>query len=208
MVITGDQIRVWLDPYGISASPRLCASIQRYMTLLLQWNRRISLTTVTDPAEIVRFHFGESLFAVSVVPIRNGRLADVGSGAGFPGLALKLAVPELHATLIESNAKKATFLSEVVRDLTLEDVTIARTRTEDYSSRNKPFDFVTARALGKYADLLSWSKVNLVPRGKVVLWIGEEECAKISNLSGWTWRDPVHIPGSERRFLLTASPNL
>src|SRR5271156_5159350 len=120
MVLKTSDIQADLEPYGIEASSDLCTSIQRYIALLLQWSKRISLTTVTDPVKIVRFHFGESLFAASAVPIRGGRLADVGSGAGFPGLALRLAVADLSAALIESNVNKATFLSEIVRDLKLD----------------------------------------------------------------------------------------
>jgi 16S rRNA (guanine(527)-N(7))-methyltransferase RsmG len=202
LIITGIQTKLKL--YGIEASPELCTSIQRYIALLLQWNKRISLTTVTDPAEIVRFHFGESLFAASAVPIRDGRLADVGSGPGFPGLALRLADPDLSVTLIESNVKKATFLSETARDLKLDHVTVARTRMEDFSFAEPGFDFVTARALGQHDELLAWASKN----GRVILWLGEDDCTTISLKAEWNWRDPIHIPGSKRRFLLVGTPNL
>ena len=95
----------------------LCERIRTYISLLLRWNQSISLTTVTNSDEILRFHFGESLFAASAFSLENGRLADVGSGAGFPGLPLAMLLPDLNVTLIESNAKKFTFLSEVVREL-------------------------------------------------------------------------------------------
>lgn len=207
MVITVTDIRTELRSYGIEAGADLCTSIQKYIPLLLQWNKRISLTTVADPVEVVRFHFGESLFAASAVPIRDGRLADVGSGAGFPGLALRLANPDLSVTLIESNAKKATFLSEIVRDLKLDHVTVARIRMEDFPSAAGGFDFVTARALGKHDELLDWASSNVSSRGEVVLWLGEDDCTTISRKSEWNWRDPIHIPGSKRRFLLVGSPS-
>jgi 16S rRNA (guanine527-N7)-methyltransferase len=202
------EIQTDLKPYGIEASPELCTSIQRYIALLLQWNKQISLTTVTGPAQVVKFHFGESLFAASAVPIRDGRLADVGSGAGFPGLALRLANSEISVTLIESSVKKATFLSETVRDLKLDGVTVARTRMEDFSSMEPGFDFVTARALGQHDELLAWASKNLSVNGMVILWLGEDDCTAISRKSEWNWRDPIHIPGSKRRFLLIGSPNL
>lgn len=208
MVLKLTNIQAELKPYGIEASHELCASIQRYIALLLQWNKHISLTTVTDPAEVVRFHFGESLFAATAVPIRGGRLADVGSGAGFPGLALRLADPDLSLMLIESNVKKATFLFEIIRDLQLDHVMVARTRMEDFSSADSGFDFVTARALGKHDELLAWASTNLSSKGKVVLWLGEEDSTAISRKSEWNWRDPIHIPGSKRRFLLVGAPNL
>jgi 16S rRNA (guanine527-N7)-methyltransferase len=205
MVRSDKQICTDLEPYGITASLDLCNAIRRYTALLLQWNERISLTTITEPVEIVRFHFGESLFAASAVPIRNGRLADVGSGGGFPGLALKLAIPDLDVTLIEANIKKATFLSEVVRDLKLDRVSVARSRMEDFSAGENGFDFITARALGRHSDLLSWVMDNLAREGRVVLWLGEKDCSEISKRSGWNWHEPIHIPGSKRRSLLIGS---
>lgn len=204
-MITIPEIRAELRPYDVDASTELCEAILRYVALLLKWNKRISLTTITDPAEVVRLHFGESLFASSAVPIRSGRLADVGSGAGFPGLALRVANPDLSVTLIESNAKKATFLSEAVRDLALDHVDVARARMDDLVSADTGFDFVTARALGQYDELLAWAKRRLSGRGRVILWLGEEDCATISGNSEWKWRDPIHIPVSRRRFLLVGS---
>ena len=86
--ISDGQIEAALRPYGIAASSELASMIPTYISLLLKWNRTISLTTVTDVDEILRFHFGESLFALTQLSIENGRLADVGSGAGFPGIPL------------------------------------------------------------------------------------------------------------------------
>ena len=208
MVLEISEIQTELKSYGIEASPELCTSIQRYIALLLQWNKGISLTTVTAPAEVVRFHFGESLFAASAVPIRHGRLADVGSGAGFPGLALRLADSDLSVTLIESNMKKTTFLSEIARDLKLDHVTVARTRMKNFPSADPGFDFITARALGQHDELLAWASKSLSVNGKVILWLGEDDCTTISIKAKWNWRDPIHIPGSKRRFLLVGSPNL
>jgi 16S rRNA (guanine527-N7)-methyltransferase len=185
--------------------------IQLYIELLLRWNRSISLTTVTDPEETVRFHFGECLFGASCVPITHGRLADVGTGAGFPGLPLKMLIPALDVTLIESNAKKAVFLGEIVRRLGLDQVHIFRGRMEEFSEESaltssSPFDFIAARALGQFDDLLAWSRAHLASAGKIVLWLGQEDLASISQKTGWDWADPVQIPGSMRRFILWGVP--
>src|SRR5579863_1760181 len=129
--LTAREVAQRLEPYGVALGGNLRADkITAYISLLLRWNKAISLTTVTDPGEILRFHFGESLFASSFLDLKNGRLADVGSGAGFPGLPLAMANQSLNVTLIESNAKKAAFLSEVTRSLELQDVTVARSRME------------------------------------------------------------------------------
>jgi len=204
--LSDDQIARHLKPYGVTCTPPLCEQIRAYVSLLLQWNLKISLTAVTDPAEIVRFHFGESMFAVSSVPILSGRLADIGSGPGFPGLPLRMASTELDLTLIESNTKKATFLAEVVRTIKLDHVTVFRGRMEDLGADIAPFDFVTARAFGQHDKLLRWAHAHLADSGKIVLWLGDDDAALLSQEPLWSWQPPLHIPGSQRRCLLVGSP--
>ena len=113
--IGNSQISAALAAFGIELSSDQLSRIRDYISILLRWNKLLSLTSITDQIEIVSRHFGESMFASSVLPLENCRLADVGSGAGFPGLALKILIPSLFVTLIESNKKKSAFLSEVVR---------------------------------------------------------------------------------------------
>jgi 16S rRNA (guanine527-N7)-methyltransferase len=192
-----------LAAYSFVPNSGQCDQIRAYITLLLRWNQKISLTTVIKPVEILKFHFGESLYAISSVPVQRGRLADVGSGAGFPGLALALTLPSLSVSLIESNAKKAAFLSEVVRELGLHRVHVLHDRMENVSLRSCAPDFVTARAVGHHDDLVSWAAVNLAPRGNVVMWLGEEELARVSSSRHFAWHDPAQIPGSKARFILT-----
>jgi 16S rRNA (guanine527-N7)-methyltransferase len=202
------RIREWLAPYGIRAESQLCERISKYIALLLTWNTKISLTTVTDPEQIVRFHFGESLFVIKGEHVEKGRLADVGSGAGFPGLPLAMALPELHVTLIESNLKKAAFLSEVIRSLDLKTVTVARVRMESFDKSAASFDFIVARALGNYETLAEWAKDRLAPTGKVALWLGDEDASKLSGLKGWTWEHTTKIPNSRNRVILIGTPDL
>jgi 16S rRNA (guanine527-N7)-methyltransferase len=205
--LTNSQMEKSLGYYGVEVQDRLLEAIRTYISILLLWSSKISLTTVTDPLEILKFHFGESLFAAKSVPIKNGRLADVGSGAGFPGLPLAMLLPHLDVVLIESNLKKATFLSEIIRTLALSNVKVWRGRMEemprDTMSR---FDFATARALGRHEDLLAWSKETLTSAGRIVLWLGAEESARVSRADGWEWIRPISIPDSERRVLLVGSP--
>jgi 16S rRNA (guanine527-N7)-methyltransferase len=200
-----DFIRETLRGYGVSATPRLCGSIRTYIELLLRWNRKIALTTVTRPAEILRFHFGESMFAVREASIRHGRLADVGTGAGFPALPISMVVPELNCVLIESNQKKAAFLSEVVRILNLDKVEVYRGRMESLASPAQKLDFSISRALGMHVEFLSWSSAHLNMPGKVILWVGDKDAAQISLNKGWIWSSPSRIPESEHRVLLMGS---
>jgi 16S rRNA (guanine(527)-N(7))-methyltransferase RsmG len=210
--ISNQEIADILREYSVVADAKssLVAAIQVYISLLLRWNRSISLTTVTDPEEIVRFHFGESFLAASAGPITSGRLADVGSGAGFPGLPLKMLIPALDLVLVESNAKKATFLAEVVRKLALDRVRVFRGRMEELSGEESAgtvegFDFITARAFGQFGDLLVWASDHLNELGRICLWLGEDDLAVVSKNFDWSWGAPIRIPGSTRRFILTGS---
>jgi 16S rRNA (guanine527-N7)-methyltransferase len=191
-----------------SLSSRQLKSISAYLALLKKWNETIPLTSVEDEREMVARHFGESIFANSVIPIGTGRLADVGSGAGFPGLPLKIAFPELRVTLLEPNIKKCAFLREVQAALAITGVETVRLRYEDFSAQPASFDFICSRALGGYKRLLQWSRRLLAERGHVVLWLGFDDCTLISRTKGWFWEVPVRIPESKRRVVLVGRPIL
>lgn len=206
--LTIERIKAELEPYGISASGELCEAISAYIELLLKWNSKISLTTVTDPVEILRFHFGESLFGASKLSIADGRLADVGSGAGFPGFPLRMLLPRLELFLIEPNLKKATFLAEIARELKLDRVQILRWRMEDLPINYADFRFVTARALGNYDQLLRWSRNRLAHDGKLALWLGARDAERLSKTVDWIWGAPLPVPGSQNRVIIGASPKL
>jgi 16S rRNA (guanine527-N7)-methyltransferase len=206
--LSNSLIENTLRPYGVTIESGIAEKIRAYISLLLKWNRTISLTTVTDPEEILKFHFGESMFAASAVNFDQSRLADVGSGAGFPGLPLAMIVPSLKVTLIESNAKKCAFLLEVVRKLLLQNVAVFRGRMEDFPLRSEKFDFVTARALGKYLEILAWAKDHLGAGGRVVLWLGDADSRELPLNPDWAWEPAKLIPGSERRYLLVGSPKI
>src|SRR6202165_1125681 len=122
--LTEDEIKSSLLPFRIQLESNQIIQVREYVRLLLKWNQSVSLTSVVDPVEILARHFGESMFVSCLLPVENCRLADLGAGAGFPGLALKIACPNLHITLIESNKRKCAFLSEIVRSLQLKNVEI------------------------------------------------------------------------------------
>src|SRR6202050_1189617 len=165
------QIERLLRGYGLAAAPDLAGKVGAYIELLLKWNRKIALTTVTDPEEIVKFHFGESLFATSRYNLKKSRLADVGTGGGFPGLPLALAIPTLSVTLVESNLKKCAFLAEILRELRVRNAAIVSGRMEFLAPGPMPFDFITARAFGQFDELRDWARVRLSDRGRLLLWL-------------------------------------
>jgi 16S rRNA (guanine527-N7)-methyltransferase len=200
--ISNDTIAIALKPFGFAPDDRFCDHVRTYIDLLLRWNQKTSLTAVTDPAEILRLHFGESVLAAATVPIRHGRLADVGSGAGFPAVPIRMVSEDLSLILIESNLKKATFLAELVRELPLKNVDVRRCRMEDLELGKEKVDFVTARALGIDDRFLEWSRNALDADGSVVLWLGEFDSSRVSQKMSWKWANPVRIPLSERRVIL------
>lgn len=201
--ITLQRIRQILSKYAPPPSEEICYKIQIYIDLLVKWSRRMPLTALLDPEQIVRFHFGESIFALAIMDAdRNGRLADVGTGAGFPGLALKLADEAISALLIESNRKKCAFLHEVIRRLSIKDAKVIATRFELAEIQRESLSFVTCRALGGHAPLLQWARDKLELGGSVVVWLGEADAKSVSRRSGWQWGRPELIPDTRGRYIL------
>src|SRR4051794_3534988 len=116
-----ELLRPFVGPNDVR--PELLDRLKLYLDLLLKWNARVNLTAIRDAEEIVTRHFGESLFAARTLFAGNNEantLADVGSGAGFPGIPIKLWATQVHLTLIESQNKKATFLREAIRTVQLD----------------------------------------------------------------------------------------
>jgi 16S rRNA (guanine527-N7)-methyltransferase len=208
--ISISRIAEELQPYGVKSNEVLSSQIRSYVEMLLVWNRKMSLTAVTDPVEIIRFHFGESIFALTAGAISDGRLADVGSGAGFPGLPIRLARPSINLTMIESNIKKCTFLREVSRKLRIDgDVRVLNSRMEDVAtpspSEDERFDFISARAVGDFDALLAFARKFLAEKGRLVLWIGQEDAEMLAKVHSvlWEWSGPILVPNSSRRNLLS-----
>jgi 16S rRNA (guanine527-N7)-methyltransferase len=203
--LSRDTIRRALGEFQIVVDDNQVLQIQQYMNILLIWNEKINLTAIRDPLEILSRHFCECMYAASAVPIQDGRLADVGSGAGFPGLPLKMIRPELQVMLIESNIKKATFLAEATRELGLTDTRVLVGRYEELGEEITPLDFVCSRALGEFAPFLEWANSEKVAAKQVILWIGARDLPEIQKIQTWKWREPIPVPHSLRRLLLVGT---
>jgi 16S rRNA (guanine527-N7)-methyltransferase len=197
-----ETIAATLAPFRIILSQAQLVSIRDYIDLLVLWNQSVNLTAIEDPVEIVSRHFGESLFAATFLEMWACRLADVGTGAGFPGLALKIAFPDAELTLFESNAKKCAFLAEISQRLSLSRIDIRRQRYGEFEQSGAMFDFVCARALGDYPAFLLWARRVIAPGGRVVLWLGTEESIRLGRRKEFIWDAPVGIPESRRRVIL------
>ena len=196
-------LRDELSESGLELRDRQLQQLAVHFSLLLHWNRKINLTSLRRPEEIATRHFGESLFLAKILPLGEGWMVDVGSGAGFPGLPLKVACPALQAVLVEPNQKKAAFLKEVVRSCGLEGVEIRAERLEDTvrGDLRGRASLVTMRALAA-GDLLGDLKGLLKPGGQLALFLGEKDAAALRTAPGFHWDRPVAIPNSERRVIL------
>jgi 16S rRNA (guanine527-N7)-methyltransferase len=156
-----------LQPYLPEAPAILLSQLSTYLDLLLKWNARTNLTAIRHPEEIVRRHFGESLFAARYLAPTT-TLLDFGSGAGFPGLPIALLLPNIQVTLAESQNKKATFLREAVRTLNLPNAEVWAARVEALPSARQ-FQTVTLRAVDNMEAALPAAKARIVPGGQLVL---------------------------------------
>ena len=213
-----------LSELGLHLSERQTAQLAAHFSLLVHWNRRINLTSVRRPEDIAIRHFGESLFLVKLLRPETGLLVDVGSGAGFPGLPIKIACPAMTAVLLEPTTKKTAFLKEVIRHCELTGIEARAERLQD-AVRDAIQDealhrdvgdlagraaLVTLRAVALTPDLLSDLKKLLAPGGRLALFLGEKDAlalaespaespAKSNDLQ---WESPIAIPHSERRVIL------
>ncbi|HEY6370605.1 MAG TPA: 16S rRNA (guanine(527)-N(7))-methyltransferase RsmG [Candidatus Sulfotelmatobacter sp.] len=196
-------------------------NISTYIDILLRWNARINLTAIRDREDIVTRHFGESLFAArhlfpgarpalqvrdnpeetSTVAPGTLSVADIGSGAGFPGLPIKLWASNIALTLIESNHKKAAFLREVTRALTLTDVNIQNSRAEVLAGNS--FGTISLRAVERFETVLPTAAALVAPAGRLALLISSAQQNQArSTLPTLNWSAPVQIPCSRARILL------
>lgn len=148
-----------------------------YLAELVKWNRKINLTAIGEEQEIVIKHFLDSFsYAKGFEPLPGTKLLDMGSGAGFPALPLKIAFPDLLITLVESVGKKAAFLRHIIRTLHMTDVDVKEGRTKALSSvHQQKYDVVTARAFAKMETALKEGSRFLKPKGVLVLSRGPAE---------------------------------
>jgi 16S rRNA (guanine527-N7)-methyltransferase len=201
------QISDLLSPYlqGHSLSVDEIDAIFIYINLLLKWDRAINLTAIRQPEQIVRRHFGESLFVARhlLTPEALDDVIDVGSGAGFPGMVLKIFAPSIRLTLVESQGKKATFLRELTRTLRLNDVRVVQERAERLQERAA---VVTFRAVEKFESILPTAASLVAPGGQLGALIGANQLAAAASILPGQWRS-VAIPESQSRVLAIFIPN-
>ncbi|RXH58453.1 16S rRNA (guanine(527)-N(7))-methyltransferase RsmG [Granulicella sibirica] len=193
--LTTAVIGYLLEPFLPDLPESLLASLSAYLDLLLKWNARTNLTAIRTPEEIVKRHFGESLFAGLHLP-ESATLLDYGTGAGFPGLPIALMHPEVRVTLAESQNKKVSFLREAVRSLGVS-IDVWPKRVEEMPSDLR-FDCVTLRAVDDMEAALRGA--SLRSRSKIVL-LTSQGAAQQIEISGFQEEETIHVPESSDRIV-------
>jgi 16S rRNA (guanine527-N7)-methyltransferase len=197
------RLSAGLHGLKLALAPAQVDALGTLLDELADWNTRMNLTAIKDPAEAVDKHLLDSL---ALLPhLRGLAVADVGSGAGFPGLPLAIADPDRRFVLIESTGKKARFLSHMVARLDLPNVEVVAQRAESYRPR-RPFDCVVARALGPLAEFVRVAGHLAGRGGRLLAMKGKVPEAEIQGLpAGWkaVAVHPVAVPGldAERCFV-------
>ena len=203
--VPGHQIPAALARFGVELNPEQTDKIQAYLDLLLRWNRRMNLTSIREPDAILSRHFGESLYLTRVVSLSRELVVDVGTGAGFPALPLKIIWPELRIVLVESVGKKVVFLKEVIRTLGLDKVEIQHIRFEPLARQwtHGPADIVTSRAVGNHETLAESGARILGAGGKLILYLGRKDAeAVVRKVTLFRWQDCRLLPTSRERVIL------
>lgn len=215
-----EDLKKGLLTFGITPTEEMCSRFAQYEKLLVEWNEKMNLTAITAHDEVMNKHFVDSISCQSLIP-KGALLADVGTGAGFPGLPLKIVRPDIQVTLIDALAKRLTFLDAVTDALGLSGAETVHMRAEDagHSDMRETFDVATARAVANLPVLCEYC-LPLVKKGGVFLALkgreGEEEAKKaekavkilggeITEIRAVSWQDMEHVVVAVRKVGQTPS---
>jgi len=185
-----------LHATGLTLPPEAAPRLLKFLRLLEKWNQTYNLTAVRDPEQMVVRHLLDSL---AVLPyVRGPRILDIGTGAGLPGLPLALALPEMHFTLLDSNAKKTRFITQAAHALGLANISVVQTRVEKFQPAEK-FTTLLTRAFASIPDMLAATRHLCAPGGRWLAMKGvfpQEELAAIpAEFTAQT--RPLRVPGLE-----------
>lgn len=162
-----------LNKLGINVTEDQLSKLNKFYKLLIEWNEKINLTRITEENEVYLKHFYDSLTIKKVIDLNEVEtLCDVGTGAGFPGIVLKIMYPHLKITLVDSLQKRVNYLNSIIKDLELEDIYAIHSRGEDFKEK---FDVVTARAVANIEKLVTYTMHLLNKDGQLVAMKGNIE---------------------------------
>lgn len=157
--MTENEFISYIEKLEIDCNDEKLNKLKKYYEMLVEYNKHMNLTGITEKSQVYLKHFYDSLTIMKVVDLKNYKsLCDIGTGAGFPGLVIKIFFPKLKVTLVDSLNKRIKFLNDVINKLELKDIETVHARIEDYAHNNKnKFDIVTARAVAPLNILLEYS---------------------------------------------------
>lgn len=190
-----------LRELGIAECPSAADNLLRYSEILREKNKVMNLTAITDPTEIVTRHFLDCAALAPYMP-QDGRVLDVGTGAGFPGIPLKIAFPEVEVVLLDSLNKRVKFLNEVIGQLGLSKITAVHGRAEDFARQKdyrEQFDLVVSRAVANLSSLSEYCLPYVKVGGRFVSYksgkLNEELAAaqKAIHVLGGEAKEPVYF---------------
>ncbi len=202
MSLTSAEIEMLLRPYLLrELQDSQLEKLRLFLELLLKWNARTNLTSIQDPAEIVRRHFGESLYLAQHLESAHSVL-DFGSGGGFPGIPIQIFNPAIAVTLAESQGKKSAFLRQAVRHLGL--ITEVWSQRVEALPSERIFDCVTMRAVDRSEAMLAIAERYLALEGSLALYCPEETTGFVHE-SLVTYKS-LHLPAGKGVILLLRRP--
>ncbi len=189
---------------GVPLSAGQADAFMLYLSELRKWNQKTNLTAIEDPRDIIIKHFLDSLSLLRILPPEAKNASDIGSGAGFPGIPIKVAVPGLSITSVEPAHKKAAFQRHIIRLLGLEGIRVVEAKVEEVTAGSERFDIIFSRAFKEPEGLLPLAGPLLAEGGQIILSlgpsVGEEPPA------GWeiVRREEVTLPYSDIRRTLAS----
>ncbi len=155
-----DEFKKYIEQSGLKVTDRAMSDLQTYLKELLEWNQKFNLTAIRNEHDIWIKHFLDSATVLEAIPEKSIKVIDIGTGAGFPGLVVKILRPKLHLTLVESIGKKVTFLKHIREKLNLDNVEIIQTRAETLGAHpnyRESFDVALSRAVAYLPTLLEYT---------------------------------------------------
>ena len=172
-----DEFKSEVNKLGVPVTEKEINLLEKYYNLLIEYNEKINLTAITEKKDVYLKHFYDSLTLVKVIDFAKiESMCDIGTGAGFPGIVIKIFYPNIKLTLVDALNKRINFLDVVIKELSLENVTLIHARAEEYGKVHREcFDVVTARALSSFPILLEYSASLLKVHGHLIAMRGLDD---------------------------------
>ena len=190
--MTNEEFIEKLKELNITLTEEQLNQLEKYYELLIEWNKKINLTRIVEKKDVYLKHFYDSITLIKAIDLtKEQELCDIGTGAGFPGIVLKIFFPNIKIILLDSNNKKTTFLNEVIKKLNLKDIQVVNLRAEEYMKNHlNEFDICISRAVA-YIDIITSLSLPFIKEdGSVILMNGNyQDEIKILN----TYKKELHI---------------